>query len=507
MSVPPPPEEYTYPEDYVPPPPFPSLVSSMTLHVTKGTPPNEVQYTVSIPYASLGENSVAITNQQLTNDFSNKPPGTTYSYHITTNYTPGSFPTGDVITTPTVSNQSVKATPSLYATSLEYNPATEDGYVSQCCSTSSNASINYTIDDANVATIEPGTGRIIPMGTGITELVCSQSSNSEYEQATTRSTLIVSMIRSTTASVKVVPLIRLSNNTTIRYTGNPSNIPNNFPLFIIADIRGTPEWFAIVNNSSFLQISNYARTLQSQFFTPPGQSTPVPFDNIVTTHVTNMAGMFAGASAFNRDISSWDTSGVTSMAGMFSGATAFNRDISSWDTSRVTNMSFMFQGANAFNRPLNNWNTGMVINMIGMFINAVSFNQPLNNWNTSRVINMSSMFAGARDFNQNISNWNTSNVRDMSSMFWGVFSFNQPLENWNTSQVINMSSMFAGASFFNQNISNWNVSRVTNMSSMFAGTFSFNQPLISWDVSNVNSFQNFRTNSALSTQNTPQRFR
>ena len=39
MSVPNPSEEYTYPEDYVPPPSFPPPVSSMTLHITKGTPP------------------------------------------------------------------------------------------------------------------------------------------------------------------------------------------------------------------------------------------------------------------------------------------------------------------------------------------------------------------------------------------------------------------------------------------------------------------------------------
>ena len=50
------------------------------------------------------------------------------------------------------------------------------------------------------------------------------------------------------------------------------------------------------------------------------------------------------ATAFNADISAWDTSSVTNMAGMFSGATSFNADISAWDTSSVTNMPFMFPG-------------------------------------------------------------------------------------------------------------------------------------------------------------------
>jgi surface protein len=76
--------------------------------------------------------------------------------------------------------------------------------------------------------------------------------------------------------------------------------------------------------------------------------------NIPAT-VTNTSYMFAGASSFNSDISTWNTRSITNMESMFDGATTFNIDISAWDVSSVTNMNSMFNGATTFNQNLSNW--------------------------------------------------------------------------------------------------------------------------------------------------------
>jgi surface protein len=104
-----------------------------------------------------------------------------------------------------------------------------------------------------------------------------------------------------------------------------------------------------------------------------------------------MISMFANATAFNGDVSDWDTGSVTTMSGMFANATAFNGDVSDWDTGSVTDMSGMFSGAEAFNGDVSGWDTGSVTYMNSMFSGATAFNQSLGAWDISEVIDMSNM--------------------------------------------------------------------------------------------------------------------
>jgi surface protein len=360
--------------------------------------------------------------------------------------------------------------------------------------------------------------------------------------------LLIITLFLTVQTIKAQTVVLDANGVTVKWTG--TTVPS--PYFVQANPRGTLEWFAIVDNSTKSNITAYAKNIQSgiTYFTRPSTTTPIPFNNIVTTlvtdsgmfyfatafnqpigswdvsNITNMNYFFYEANAFNQPIGSWNVSNVTNMNSMFSRATAFNQNISSWDVSNVTNMNSMFFKANAFNQPIGSWDVsnvtdmfamfyeatafnqnisswvvGNVTDMFAMFFKATYFNQPIGSWDVSNVTNMNSMFSKAIAFNQPIGSWDVSNVTNMNGMFSQAFAFNQPIGSWNVSNVTSMLNMFIEANAFNQPIGSWNVSNVTNMNSMFNGAIAFNQPIGSWNVSNVTDMQFIFSDVSLSTNN------
>lgn len=303
----------------------------------------------------------------------------------------------------------------------------------------------------------------------------------------------------TAQSIKAQAVVLDTNGVTIKWTGTTR--PN--PYFIQASPRGTLEWFAIVDNITKSNITDYARNSQPgiTYFTRPGSSTPIPFNNIITTLVTNMTNMFYNANNFNQPIGSWNVINVTDMSGMFLNATAFNQTIGTWNVSNVTNMSIMFYNANSFNQFIGTWNVSNVNYMNAMFLNAYAFNQPIGSWNVSNVTDMGNMFYHSTAFNQPIGSWNVSNVINMVQMFNYATSFNQPIGTWNVINVRNMSSMFNDATLFNQPIGSWNVINVNDMSGMFVRASEFNQNIESWNVSNATNMNIMFLSAGLSTVN------
>ena len=219
--------------------------------------------------------------------------------------------------------------------------------------------------------------------------------------------------------------------------------------------------------------------------------------------VTNMGYMFAGATLFDDDISSWDVSNVTDMSALFFKASSFNQNIDNWNVTNVTNMHGMFNGSSSFNQNIGSWDVSNITDMSWMFNLASSFNQDIGGWNVSKVTDMEGMFNTNHSFNQNISSWNVGSVTNMSWMFRDASMFNQDIGGWDVSNVTDMSSMFSvdTVTVFNQDIGNWNVGSVTNMNRMFNKATSFDQNIGGWDVSKVYDMQLMFRDAKLSTTN------
>ena len=490
--------------------PFSSSFRSLTLNVTTGTAPNQVTHTQPITSVFQGNNSVPITDAGILAAFNSQAVGTSFTPSIVAEC--GSDNSGNVLTT--VSTPSVVASFIARVISLADIPnrlSTDASFsLSSLITTVSSGVLSYSSSVTSVATVNSSTGLVTPVGAGTTTITVNQAATANHRAASASKTLTI------------LPLRLAANGVTIQYTGAPGDVPTSSARFIEANPRGTGnEWFAVVPQGMKQAITDYANgTSSTPFVRIPGDNgTLVPFNNIVTSLITDMSNMFNGAATFNYDISEWDTAAVTDMSFMFENAPLFNQNIGSWNTSLVTNMSrmfynlnyyydyafnqnigswvtsnvtdmsLMFRGANHFNNgdssSIDSWDVSNVTNMLGIFSRATLFNKSLNSWNTSNVTDMGAMFRNCIAFNQDISSWNTSKVTNMALMFSGATSFNQPLNSWDTALVTDMSEMFNGAATFNYDISEWDTAAVTNMSQMFVGATAFNQPLNSWNTSNV----------------------
>lgn len=227
----------------------------------------------------------------------------------------------------------------------------------------------------------------------------------------------------------------------------------------------------------------------------------------VTTNVTNMSGMFKGAtSLINLNLASFNTANVTNMSYMFYLVSSLSSlDLSNFNTSKVTNMSNMFYAMESVTSlNLANFNTSLVTDMTSMFGHTnVLPSLDVSSFNTSNVTNMTMMFEQAAGLTTlNLSNFNTSNVLTMGGMFNNANKLTSlNVSSFDTSKVTNMGQMFASlGSLTSLSLTNFNTSNVTSMASMF----SYSTKLASLNLSNFNTSKvtNFNTmfeNTALLT--------
>ena len=239
-------------------------------------------------------------------------------------------------------------------------------------------------------------------------------------------------------------------------------------------------------------------------------------DNLNTSNVTNMKGMFSGCRGLKSlDVSHFNTEKVTDMSSMFYSCSGLKSlDVSHFNTENVTRMNDMFNRCSGLKiLDLSNFNTEKVTTMNGMFYSCSSLKSlDVSHFNTANVTDMSYMFYDCRGltsltFGENfaasvtnmrsmfeecssltsldLSNFNTANVKNMSTMFfWCSRLTSLDLSNFNTANVTDMSGMFSNCSGLTSlDVSNFNTANVTDMSCMFCVC----SGLTSLDVSNFNT--------------------
>ena len=199
---------------------------------------------------------------------------------------------------------------------------------------------------------------------------------------------------------------------------------------------------------------------------------------------TSMYDAFLNNSAFNQDLSAWNTSAVTDMEGMFMGATSLT-SVTLPTTGAVTTMESMFDGTTSLTS-VSFTDTSAVTDMSYMFNGASSLTS-VSLPDTSAVTDMEAMFYGASNLTS-VTLPDTSAVTYMGLMFTNASSLTS-VSLPDTSAVTNMLMMFSGASNLTS-VSLPDTSAVTSMQGMFYNATSFAQDVRDWDVDNVSSFVN-----------------
>ena len=212
-------------------------------------------------------------------------------------------------------------------------------------------------------------------------------------------------------------------------------------------------------------------------------------ENLNTSEVKNMSGMFSGCSVLTSlDVSHFSTQNVTNMSGMFSGCSVLTSlDLKHFNTQNVTDMGPMFSNCKALTSlDVSHFNTQNVTDMGHMFWGCSGLpSLDVSHFNTQNVTNMSGMFNGCSGLTSlDVSHFNTQNVTNMSGMFVdcsGLTSLD--VSHFNTENVTYMYGMFSKCSGLTSlDVLHFNTQNVTSM----AGMFSKCSGLTSLDVSHFN---------------------
>ena len=261
--------------------------------------------------------------------------------------------------------------------------------------------------------------------------------------------------------------------------------------------------------------------------------------------------MFRGASAFNQDISDWNTSSVNNMNSMFDGASAFNQDLRSyWNVCNVKSFNNfndstldpsyvpIFGNTVKCNFPVylkltNNQNDRnnqlqAISNVLqnDIFVNAecdgmcyprINYsNEDLKKIVSKFVLLLKKISEYNSDFTGSITfeDQSTYTKQEFINKYgpvkrwrFGPVSFEKLFENkkdWDDNggkYISNLDDIKNNVSNIYEDISEWDTSQVTNMRGMFSsegydsGSYFYNQDLSKWDTGNVTDMSSMCKNT------------
>lgn len=198
-----------------------------------------------------------------------------------------------------------------------------------------------------------------------------------------------------------------------------------------------------------------------------------------TENVTNMGYMFGYCyQLLKLDVSKFDTKNVEKMDGMFAGCSGLTKlDVSNFNTEKVTDINCMFYNCSKLEKlDLKNFNTEKVTRMFSLFANCAALTSvDLSSFNTAAVNSWDgfrAMFRGCAALKSlDLSSFDTKSIRNMNEMFYNCGELTElDLSNFDTRNVYNMSYMFYGcAKLAKLNIDNFDTQYVSNYTSMFDG--------------------------------------
>ena len=178
--------------------PFPIPITALKLNVSTGSSPNVQTFEQTIPSATLGTNTVQVTNTNLIHEFDSQPLGTTFSPSIAASYS--NNPVGNAISTVTpapyvprqiTTNLSFQNIPDLNALSapISLNVVTNSPVAS--------APLTFSSSNTNVLTVS-SSGVVTAQHSGTATITVTQPISSDYVYtAATFVSRVVTVIKET----------------------------------------------------------------------------------------------------------------------------------------------------------------------------------------------------------------------------------------------------------------------------------------------------------------------